>query len=145
MDHNLYQIVKIILGIFWKRQNESIDNPSLRRYVDTNGSKITFKIKTGYSLDLLTPGTKKLLGKTENKTTKDKNGKNVLQLEITEVIQVYYNILNNDHQQDLRVSYTFAPNKLFGNLLKISPTNCIFLGKHLIQNFNHWNMVYRLK
>ena len=48
-------------------------------------------------------------------------------LEITEVVLVHCNILNNDHQQDSRVVYTFVPNKLFGSLLDISPANHIFL------------------
>ena len=69
----------------------------------------------------------KLLGSTENKITKDKNGKNVPQLEITEVILVHYDIIDNDYQQDLRVSYTFVPNKPFGSLLEISSKNHIFL------------------
>ena len=69
----------------------------------------------------------KLLGRAENKITKDKNGENVLQLEVTEVVLVHRDILNNDYQQDSRVLYTFVPNKPFGSLLKISPTNHIFL------------------
>ena len=69
----------------------------------------------------------KLLGSTENKITKDKNGGNVLPLQITEVVLVHCNIVNNDYQQDSRVLYTIVPNKLFGNLLEISPTNHIFL------------------
>ena len=40
---------------------------------------------------------------------------------------VHFDIANNDYQQDSRVLYTFAPNKQFGSLLKISPTNHIFL------------------
>ena len=35
--------------------------------------------------------------------------------------------VNNDYQQDSRVLYTFVPNKPFGSLLEISPTNYIFL------------------
>ena len=69
----------------------------------------------------------KLLGSTENKITKDKNGENVPHLEITEVVLVHCNIVNNDYQQDSRVLYTFAPNKPFGSLLEISPANHIFL------------------
>ena len=68
----------------------------------------------------------KLLGSTENKITKDKNGENVPHLEITEVVLVHCNIVNNDYQQDSRVLYTFVPNKPFGSLWKISPTNHIF-------------------
>ena len=44
---------------------------------------------------------------------------------MTEVILVHCNIINNDYQQDSRVLYTFVPNKLFGSLLEISPTNFI--------------------
>ena len=53
--------------------------------------------------------------------------KMVPHLEITEVVLVHCNILNNVYQQDSRVLYTFVPNKPFGNLLEISATNHIFL------------------
>ena len=69
----------------------------------------------------------KLLGSSENKTTKDKDGENVPHLEITGVILVHCNIVNNDYQQNSRVLYTFFPNKSFGSLLEISLTNHIFL------------------
>ena len=90
-------------------------------------NRITFKIKNGQSIGLLTPETMKLLGSTKNKITKDKNGENVPHLEITEVVLVHCNIVNNDYQQDSRLLYTFVPNKPFGSLLEISPTNHIFL------------------
>ena len=80
-----------------------------------------------YCLELLTSETMKLLGSTENKITKDKNGENVPHLEITQVVLVHCDIANNDSQQDSRVLYTFVPNKPFGSLLEISPTNQIFL------------------
>ena len=69
----------------------------------------------------------KLLGNTKNKITKDKNGENVPNLKITEVALVHYNMVNNDYQHDSRVIYTFVPNKSFGSLLDISPSNHIFL------------------
>ena len=59
---------------------------------------------------------KLLLGSTKNKITKDENGENVPHLESSEVVLVHCNIVNNDHQQDSRVLYTFVPNKLFGHL-----------------------------
>ena len=40
-------------------------------------NRIIFKIKNGYSLELLTPETIKLLESTESKITKDRNGENV--------------------------------------------------------------------
>ena len=73
------------------------------------------------------PETMKLLGSTKNRITKDKNGENVPHREITEVVLVHCIIVNNDHQQDSRVLYTFVPNKPFGGLLEISPSNDIFL------------------
>ena len=69
----------------------------------------------------------KLLGSTENKITKDKNGENVPHLEITDVVLVHCNIVNNDYQQDSIVLYIFVPNKTFGSLLETSSTNHIFL------------------
>ena len=84
------------------------------------------KIKTGCSLELLTPETK-LLGSAESKITKDNNCENVPHLKITEAVLVHCNIVNNDYQRDSEVLYTFVPNKPFGSLLEISPTNQIFL------------------
>ena len=110
-----------------KKHGENTDKPSVQIYVNKIENRVTFKIKNGYSLELLTSETMKLLGSTKNKITKDKNGENVPHLEITEVVLVHCNIVNNDYQQDSRVLYTFVPNKSFGSLLEISPTNHIFL------------------
>ena len=63
--HILHQIFKIILSICEKEHNENIDNPSRRIYVNKIENRITFKIKTGYYLELLTPATLKLLGSNE--------------------------------------------------------------------------------
>ena len=48
-------------------------------------------------------------------------------LEITELVLVHCNLVNNDYQQGSRILYAFVPNKPFGSLLEISPTNHIFL------------------
>ena len=69
----------------------------------------------------------KLLGSTKSKINKDKNSDYMPHLEITEVILVHCNIVNNDYQQDSRVLYTFVPNKSFGQLLDISSKKFIFL------------------
>ena len=98
-----------------KKHGENVDNPSIRIYVNKIENRITFKIKSGYYLELLTPETTKLLGSTESKITKDKNGKNVPHLEVVELVLVYCNLVNNDYQQDLRILYTFVPNNSFGN------------------------------
>ena len=110
-----------------KNHNKNINKPSIWIYVNKNENRITFKIKKGCSLELLTKETMKLLGSIESKINKDKNGEDVPHLEITEVVLVHCNMVNNDYQQDPRVLYTFVPNKSFGSLLEISPTNYIFL------------------
>ena len=69
----------------------------------------------------------KLLEPTESKITKDKNGENVAHLEVVELVLVHCNLVNNDYQQDSRILYTSVPNKTFGSLLEISPTNHVFL------------------
>ena len=56
----------------------------------------------------------KLLGSTKSRINKDKNGVNVLNLHINEVVLVILNINHNDYQQDSRVLNTFIPNKSFG-------------------------------
>ena len=96
-------------------------------YVDRIENRITFKIKDGYTFELLANEAMTLLGSTDNKITKDKNGENVPHLEMTEVVLVHCNIVNNDYPQDSQVLYKFVPNKLFGNLLEIFPKNHIFL------------------
>ena len=110
-----------------KKRRENTDKPSVQIYVNKIENRITFKIKDGYSLELLTKETMKLLESTENKITKDKNGENVPHLEVLEVVLVHCNIANNDYQQDSRVLYTFVPNKSFGSLPDITPANHIFL------------------
>ena len=110
-----------------KKHSESVDNPSIRVYVNRIENRITFKIKNGYYLELLTPETMQLLGSTESKITKDKNGENVPHLEIVELVLVHCNLANNDYLQDSRILYTFVPNKTFGSLLEISPTNQVIL------------------
>ena len=109
-----------------------IDNPSIRIYVNKIEERITFKIKTGYYLELLTPEAMKILGSTENKITKDKNSENVPHLEITEVVLDHCNIVINGYHQDSGVLYIFVPNKPLGSLSETAPTTFI---KHLIQNF----------
>ena len=109
-----------------KKHEENTNKPSVQIHVNKFENGITFKIEDGYSLELLTPETMKLLGSTENKISEDKNGENVPHLEINEVVLVHCNIVINDYQQDSRVLYTFVPNKPFGSLLEISEMKHIF-------------------
>ena len=80
-----------------EKHEENIDNPSVWIYVNKIENRITFKIKKGYSLELLTPETMKLLRSSKNEKNEDKNGENVPHLEITEVVLVHCDIVNNDY------------------------------------------------
>ena len=68
----------------------------------------------------------KLLGSTKSKIIKNENGENVPCLEITEVVLIHCNVVNNSYQQFLTVFYTIVPSKLFSQSSNISPENFIF-------------------
>ena len=109
-----------------KTHEEKKGISSVRIYVNKIENRITFKIKTGYHIQLLTLGTMKLPVVFKGKTTREENGGNVLHLKITEVILLHCNIFNNDYQHGSRILYKLlVPNKSFGQLLHISPKGII--------------------
>ena len=71
---------------------EKTVNPSMRIYKKKKEKILTFKIKTGYYLERLTPETMKLFGSTKSKITKKENGKNEPYLEITEIVLIHCNL-----------------------------------------------------
>ena len=79
MNHILYHILYIqyYFEYILKAHGENVDSPSVRIYVNKIGNRITFKIKTAYYLEFLTPEKMKLLRSTGHNITKDKNDKNV--------------------------------------------------------------------
>ena len=72
----------------------------------------------------------KLIGTTKSNITKDEKDKNVSRLEISEVVIIQCNIVNNYYQQISRV-FIFLPNNSFGQLLDISPKKF-----YVLKNFN---------
>ena len=71
---------------------------------------------------------------------KNENGGNVPNLEITKVVLVHCNIVNNSYQQNSRAFYTFdllgqLLDILFGQLLDILPKKFYIFKNILIQNF----------
>ena len=117
---------KRLFLIYLKKYETVADNPSIIIYLKKIENAITIKIKTGYYPEVLTPETMKLIGNIKNNINRDENDENVPYLEVTEVVLVHWNIVNNDYQQDSRVLYTFLPNKSFGQLVDISPKNFMF-------------------
>ena len=85
------------------------------------------KIKDGYKLELQIPETMKLFGSTKKLIDKTKNGEKVPSLEVAEVVLVQCNLVDNKYQQKSEVLYTFTPNKSYVYLLKVEPSNLVFL------------------
>ena len=73
-------------------------NATIILYLNKTESRITFKIKSGYQLEPLTPEIMKLLGSTKNKIHKDKNRENLPRLEIID---------SNDYQRVWKVLLIF--------------------------------------
>ena len=59
-------------------------------------NRVTFKIKKGYCLELLTREAMNLLGRTKDKIIKDENGEEVRHLKTSELVLVDCNVFNND-------------------------------------------------
>ena len=69
----------------------------------------------------------KLFGSTKKLIDKTKNGENIPNLEVAEVVLVHCNLVDNQYQQKSEVLYTFTPNKSYAYLLNIQPSNLVFL------------------
>ena len=69
----------------------------------------------------------KLLGSTKKDVDQDKDGEDVPKLESVEVISVHCNLVNHNYQQTSKVSFTFVPNKQFGQLINIAPHSLAML------------------
>ena len=81
---------------------------------------IAFNIKEGCKLELLSPETMKLLGRTKKYVDQNKDGEDVSKWESAEVVLVNCNLVNNNYQQASKVLLTFLPNKQFGQLITIA-------------------------
>ena len=106
-------------------------------YANTINSRIVFKIKIGYKLELLSKETMKLLRRTRNIIDSDKNSENV--------VLVHCNLVNNSYQQHSRVLFTFVPTKQYGKLISISPHSLVFFKNYEYGIFRNRSMVYRSK
>ena len=83
-------------------------------------NRVTFRIKTGYKLELLTNETMRLLGDGPIIDT-TKNGENVPKLEIVRNVLVFCNLVQDAYLQDSKLLFSFVPNSKFGSLLSITP------------------------
>ena len=90
-----------------KKHKALTNKPPVQKYVKRTQNRVSFKIKSGNYLELLTPTTMKIIGGTgKNEELKT----NVPQVGITEVLLVHCNIVDNQYQYGSRVLFTFALN-----------------------------------
>ena len=94
---------------------EANENSPILIYPNGVKNRIFFKITTGYKLELLTSQTQKLLGDGPI-IDKDKNCKNVPQLDQVEYVLLHCNIVQNS-----KLLHEFVPDKKFGQLISIKP------------------------
>ena len=124
----LIQFLTFKITLNLSSQNKTLaENPPIEIYPNKIKNRIVFKIKTGYKLELLSLETMRLLGSAEKDIGKDKDGEDVPNLESVEVVLIHCNLVNNNYQQESKVLFTFAPNKLFGLLIPISPHSLMML------------------
>ena len=83
-------------------------------------NRITFRIKRGYKLELLTTEKMRLLGDGPIIDT-TKNGENIPKLEIVRNVLVFCNLVQNVYLQDSKLLFSFVPNSRFGSLLSVTP------------------------
>ena len=89
-------------------------------YPDGIKNRLIFNKKTGYKLELLTKETQTLL-RDGPIIDKDKNIKNVPQLDQVEYVLLHCNIVENDYLQNSKLLYEFVPDKKFGQLISVKP------------------------
>ena len=83
-------------------------------------NRVSFRIKTGYKLELLTNKTMRLLGDGPIIDTTE-NGENVPRLEIVRNVLVFCNLVENVYLQGKKLLFSFDPNSRFGSLLSVTP------------------------
>ena len=87
-----------------KKLERETENSPIRIYINKiEKIELHLKSKQGNNSGLLIPETIQLLGRTKNKITKHEHGENVSHLEITVIVLVHCNIVNNKNQHDSRV------------------------------------------
>ena len=86
-----------------------------------------FKITDDYKLELQTPETTKLFGRTKRSIEKIKNRDKISSLEVAELLLFQCNLVDFEYQQKSEVLYTFVPKRYCAYLLNVKPSSLVFL------------------
>ena len=121
-SYRIFDIQDYFLKMIQKHEPTIKTNEKSPILIYPNGVKnrISFKVKTGYELELLTSETQKLLGDGPI-IDKDKVSKNVPQLDQVDYVLLHCNIVQNDYLQNFKLLYEFVPDKTFGQLISVKP------------------------
>ena len=84
------------------------ENSPILIYPNGVKKRVSFKIKTGYKLELLTSQTQKLLGDGPI-IDKDKVSKNTPKLDQVDYVLLHCDIVQNDYLQNSKLLYEFVP------------------------------------
>lgn len=112
-------------------------NPPIWVSINIIENRITFKIKTGYHIELLSSKMMKLLGSTKRRFIKTKIGNM-----FAELVLVYWNLVNNTYQYDSRILYTFTEIKSFGSLVGYFTVKIYLFENIQLRFFTYSCMVY---
>ena len=86
-----------------------------------------FKITDDYKLELQTPETTKLFGRTKRSIEKIKNRDKISSLEVAELLLFQCNLVDYEYQQKSEVLYTFVPERSYAYLLNVKPSSLVIL------------------
>ena len=86
-----------------------------------------FKIKDKYKLELQRTETMKLFGSTKKSLDKTKDGEDIPNFAVAEVVLVQCNLVVNQYQQKSELLCTFTPNKSYACQLNVEPSSSVFL------------------
>ena len=70
------------------------------------------------------------------------NNEHKLNLEITEIVLVHYNIVNNGCQEGFKILLTFIPDKLFRQFIDTYAQSLIFLKIYDVEFIIFWSLVH---
>ena len=122
-SYKIYQIQNYFLDEVIKKHESNVksnEQSPILIYDNRILNRVSFRIKTGYKLELLSNETMRLLGDGPIIDT-TKNGENVPKLEVVTNVLVFCNLVENVHLQDSKLLFSFVPNSRFESLLSITP------------------------
>ena len=122
-SYEISQIQNYFLDVVIKKHESNVksnEQSPIWIYANRILNRVSFRIKAGDKLELLTNETMRLLGDGPITDT-TKNGENVPKLEIVRNVLVFCNLVENAYLQDSKLLFSFVANSRFGSLLSITP------------------------